>query len=86
MTDLHFGEKEKSDLKVNDFQYMLFENDKPDFVVFTGDAISDYSWNGKDKNYFQNSWKLFTKPVTDKKIPYAYILGNHDGGVFLFYI
>ena len=49
----------------------------PDFVAFTGDMVTGYNWDGT-KGWFERIWKLFTKVVTENKIPYGYVLGNHD--------
>ena len=50
----------------------------PDMVVLTGDMVSGFAWDKKEKDFFEKRWKMFTKPYLDKKVPYAYALGNHD--------
>ena len=47
-------------------------------VVLTGDMVSGYAWDKKEKDFYQKNWKKFTKSFLDYKIPYAYALGNHD--------
>ena len=51
--------------------------ERPDFVAFTGDMVTGYNWDGT-QGWFERQWKVFTKVVTENKIPYAYTLGNHD--------
>ena len=51
--------------------------ERPDFVAFTGDMVTGYNWDGT-QGWFEREWRVFTKVVTEDKIPYAYTLGNHD--------
>lgn len=32
-----------------------------------------------DKDFFKRYWNIATKPFLDKKVSYAYAMGNHDG-------
>ena len=50
----------------------------PDLVILTGDMVSGYAWNGKNKNFYQNCWKNFTQPMKESKVFYCLTLGNHD--------
>lgn len=45
--------------------------------------VSDYTWDGKSENYFKNAWEKYTEPVLSVGVPYAYVFGNHDVGVFI---
>lgn len=48
----------------------VLDKEKPDLVIFTGDVVT-----GKP---VQKGLELVTKPVTDRKIPFALVFGNHD--------
>jgi len=77
-SDLHyFGDVDpEKDDQTQKLQIKLIQEVKPDLVVITGDAVQiDERIIEKE---FEKSWKKFTKPMKDAKIPYAYVLGNHD--------
>jgi len=81
MTDLHYGELIFWDLKSNQIQEKLIETTKPDLIIITGDAVtgdSFWSFLGFNPFFYQVNWWLFTRPYQKYKIPYAYVLGNHD--------
>lgn len=69
-TDVHY----KQGVKASDVAIRLIEEtldaEKPDLVVFTGDII----WA---KPVMIGLDEVFA-PVIERKIPWAYILGNHD--------
>lgn len=69
-TDIHY----KQGVPASDVAIKLIEEvldaEKPDLVVFTGDII----WA---KPVFQGLDEVFA-PVVERKIPWAYIFGNHD--------
>lgn len=48
----------------------ILDTEKPDLVVFTGDVVTDI--DGK------RAWTEFLKPLDDRNIPFAVVLGNHD--------
>ena len=52
----------------------VLEKEKPDLVVFTGDQLNGQgtSWDAK------SVLAKFARTVTDRKIPWAAIFGNHD--------
>ncbi|KAF4649223.1 purple acid phosphatase, partial [Perkinsus olseni] len=83
-SDLHYGEGEDKDRRSDAFQETLVEAERPDMVVFNGDAYSDYSAPGICKlfrnctEWFQTQWGRFTATVRKHQIPYAFTLGNHD--------
>ena len=60
----------------------VLDQEKPDFVVFTGDMVTGYNWD-KRQGWFKRQWLKFTKTVRERDIPYAYVLGNHDVEVLL---
>ncbi|KAH7620787.1 putative inactive purple acid phosphatase 28 [Nannochloris sp. 'desiccata'] len=76
-TDLHYGESSELDLKSDEAQRMVLEQEKPDFIVFGGDMVSGWHAKGKD-GWFQNRWHQLTAPAREFSIPYALVLGNHD--------
>lgn len=69
-TDIHY----KQGVPASDVAIKLIEEvldaEKPDLVVFTGDVI----WA---KPVLQGLDEVFA-PVVERKIPWAYIFGNHD--------
>lgn len=52
----------------------VLDDEKPDFVVFTGDQLNGQgtSWDAK------SVLAKFARAVTDRQIPWAAIFGNHD--------
>lgn len=69
-TDVHYVHgNSKSDTALVVIQRVL-DAEKPDFVVFTGDIVT-----GKP---VKEGWDAITKPVIERKIPFAVTLGNHD--------
>ena len=46
-TDTHFGESWDSDNKTMLAMNALLDAEDPDLIVYTGDAISGYAWDGK---------------------------------------
>lgn len=69
-TDVHF----KLGVAASDTAIILINEvldaEKPDFVVFTGDL----AWAKPAKDCFDR----VLQPVIDRKIPWAYVNGNHD--------
>jgi hypothetical protein len=77
--DVHwngFADKDKQTLKAMD---TILEEEKPDFVIYTGDnSLSDHL----DK--VREGYLQMTEPVVRRGIPWASTLGNHDaewGGI-----
>lgn len=70
-TDVHYKpEKAKeSETAINQIKDAL-DAEKPDFVVFSGDL----AWGKPAKECFDK----VLQPVIDRKIPWAYVFGNHD--------
>lgn len=77
-TDLHYGENGEKDVSSTILQEKLINLTNPDLVVVTGDSVSGYAWNGRNRTFYSDCWKEWTKPMDKLKIPYAYTLGNHD--------
>lgn len=69
-TDVHY----KPGVAASDTALLLIneilDSEKPDFVVFTGDL----AWAKPAKDCFD----IVLAPVIDRKIPWAYVNGNHD--------
>lgn len=69
-TDVHY----KPNVAASDTAIILIkevlENEKPDFVVFTGDV----AWAKPAKDCFDAA----LAPVIEKGIPWTYVNGNHD--------
>lgn len=72
-TDLH--QTDCINLKTVHFMGRVLDYEKPDFVVLTGDNI--------DGRYcmsmtYENAIASIAKPMENRKIPWAVVLGNHD--------
>lgn len=76
-TDMHYGEGTDNDILTNQLQASVIEAEQPDLVVFSGDAVSGYAWDGSE-GWYEEQWNMFTIPVKNASVPYAYTLGNHD--------
>ena len=59
--------------KMIDLMSDALDNEKPDFVVFTGDNVVV----GTESNFRTGAQKII-QPLIDRGIPYAYTFGNHD--------
>lgn len=71
ITDTHYIQgNPKSDVVI-DLLNEVIENEKPDLLVFTGDMV----WKNTETRKALD--ELF-EPVIAKKIPWAYVFGNHD--------
>jgi len=77
LSDLHyFGDGgEENDAKTFQLQTQFIQSVKPDLVIIMGDAVQipDTKFD-----QFEGLWRKFTKPMMDAKVPYVYLLGNHD--------
>ncbi|KAL2930163.1 putative inactive purple acid phosphatase 28 [Bienertia sinuspersici] len=87
VADMHYGQgvitrckdvsasefKYCSDLNTTKFVQRLIENEKPDFLAFTGDNIFGSSTPDAAESLF----KAF-HPAMESGLPWAAILGNHD--------
>lgn len=72
-TDVHyFHGNPKSDTSLLVIERIL-DVEKPDMVIFTGDIVT--------QKPVKAGWDAITKPVIDRKIPFAVTLGNHDDEV-----
>lgn len=72
-TDTHWTQKEPShDAETHKVMETVLDIEKPDFVVFTGDNVWGKTCNGA------NDIKKLLKPIIDRKIEWAWTLGNHD--------
>ncbi|KAI8895329.1 Metallo-dependent phosphatase-like protein [Globomyces pollinis-pini] len=77
-TDLHYGEgDDRKDQKSTEFQEHLIDWEQPDLVVFSGDLISGYGWNG-EQGWYEKQLNQVLSVVRKKQLPYAVLLGNHD--------
>lgn len=70
LTDLHFMfDSPKSEVVLPMINEVL-DVEKPDLVVFTGDAVT--------KAPVFKGWELLTAPMIERGIPWVAVLGNHD--------
>lgn len=91
LTDLHFCHRMKNetrqqtnavDIQTQKLQRILIQIAKPDLIVLSGDAITGRRGAKTSGKEFEHCWKKVTKVIKQFKIPYAYILGNHDAEGF----
>jgi 3',5'-cyclic AMP phosphodiesterase CpdA len=73
-TDLHWQNGEPEDMRTRGLMERILETEQPDFVVFTGDLI--YGGGCTDPC---ESIRAAVAPVVDRGLPWAAVLGNHDG-------
>ncbi|QPG75429.1 hypothetical protein FOA43_002783 [Brettanomyces nanus] len=73
--DIENRQKNKclGDLKTIQFVERVLDLEKPNFVIFTGDQVF-----GSESKDFETAIFKAVKPVIDRKIPYAMVMGNHD--------
>ncbi len=71
--DLHFGDS-KANSKGQEVMAKLIDFEKPDLVIFSGDQVSGW----RVTNY-SDQFDSVVAPLVARKIPFASILGNHDG-------
>ncbi|KZS94402.1 Metallo-dependent phosphatase [Sistotremastrum niveocremeum HHB9708] len=89
IADLHYSTSEgkcrdtdhtpckNGDTETQSLLSKMLDTDKPDFIVFTGDQL-----NGQGTSWDARSViAKFALEVTDRKIPWAAIFGNHDDEV-----
>lgn len=69
-TDIHFKPGVPESQAAIELIIYVLETEKPDMVVFTGDIVT-----GKPA---REGWKAILAPVTDRNVPFAVTLGNHD--------
>jgi hypothetical protein len=52
--------------------------ENPDFVVVTGDLISEYAWDFRTRPWASVVYKRFASVLEDLGIYWAITIGNHD--------
>lgn len=77
-TDIHFGEDEADDLDNQRLMGDILDQEQPDLVICSGDAVSGYAWDGKTKPWAALQYANFTKPMMKRGIYWATTAGNHD--------
>lgn len=73
-TDIHWkgqeDEEKKNSMASIRVMNSVLDTEKPDLVMMTGDIVVS--------SPAQEGWRQITKPMIDRKIPWAVVLGNHD--------
>ena len=77
-TDLHYGEGYDLDAMTDQLQHNILVNQRPNLVVYGGDFVSGFFWDGIEKNWIRSRLRQLTNHTRSLSIPYAFILGNHD--------
>jgi len=70
-TDTHINFDKKSNLNVFQIVEEVINIEKPDFVIFTGDIVTERKP--------QNAYILLEELFEKAKVPWAVVFGNHDG-------
>ena len=70
LTDIHYKVHNANSTKALDGLCMVLDKVKPDMVIFTGDIVTDEK--------MKQAWDEVLTIVTDRKIPWAVVFGNHD--------
>ncbi|OPH52057.1 metallophosphoesterase [Paenibacillus ferrarius] len=75
LTDLHIGgdKDNEADLRTLALVRALLVEEKPDFIVYTGDLISSYG--AADP---LASFRRAIAPAVESGLPWAHVFGNHD--------
>lgn len=79
-TDLHYGEDEFTpwgpiqDKNSDHVMHTVLREEKPDFVLFTGDVLTGNNIGGNATAY----WKYLVSPCVQTETPWAHVFGNHD--------
>lgn len=55
-------------------QEAVLAAEHPDLVVFSGDMVSGYAWDGRP-GWYAARWGELTRPARAAGVPYAAILG-----------
>jgi predicted MPP superfamily phosphohydrolase len=71
--ELVSGQGCDADPRTLEFFEKLLDEEKPDLVILSGDQV-----NGETTKDAQTAVFKFVKPLADRHIPWAAILGNHD--------
>ena len=69
-TDTHIDLVEKSNLNVYETVKKVIEIEKPDFIILTGDIVT--------QDNPQEAYKRLAKIFSAAKVPWAMVFGNHD--------
>lgn len=77
ITDSHYDDDVRDTTLTHFCLETVLAHENPDFVAFTGDMVTGYNWDGK-QGWFKKQWLKFSERMTRLRIPYAYVLGNHD--------
>ena len=76
-TDMHYAYDLVVDPETAAVQYIVIDNEQPDLVVLTGDAMSGTAFKHRpDKE--KREWEKLTIPMREKGVPWATVFGNHD--------
>jgi hypothetical protein len=70
-TDTHINFKKESNLNVYQIVEEVINIEKPDFVIFTGDNVTE--------SEPQKAYKLLEELFAEANVPWAAVFGNHDG-------
>lgn len=54
----------------------ILDQEKPDFVVHTGDVMS--AWESTGPGWVKEKWTFAMQPMVDRGLNWAVTLGNHD--------
>lgn len=60
----------KESQKAIDLMCAVIDAERPDIVIFTGDNVTTTP--------AKEGWELLLKPLSERKIPFGVVLGNHD--------
>ena len=58
------------DLKTSAVQETVLSTEEPDFVVYSGDAVSGYAWD-KSKDWYARVWLNWTAPIVKRQYFYV---------------
>jgi len=74
--DIHWQKGDEKDQRTARLMAEILDAEKPDLVVLTGDTISGSELKAADD--YKKAYFDLTKPIVERKIPWAAVFGNHD--------
>lgn len=69
-TDIHWKHGSPNGQKVLRLMASVLDKERPDLVILTGDIVTSQP--------AEQGWVAVTKPMIDRNINWAAVLGNHD--------
>lgn len=76
-TDIHWQDGDLPDRQSHELMCRILDEERPDLVVYTGDTIYASDFEAGTPRPVQALREALSATI-DRRIPWAYVLGNHD--------